>query len=76
MTKKDYYEILGVTKKSTDDEIKKGYKKISLRVHPDKNRAPKAEEAFKKVNQAFTCLSDPRKRAIYDQTGTEEPQQQ
>jgi curved DNA-binding protein CbpA len=51
--KKDYYEILGVTRRASDDEIKKAYKKASLKVHPDKNRAPKAEEAFKKINQVF-----------------------
>jgi DnaJ homolog subfamily B member 12 len=73
LTKKDYYEILGLTKgRCTDDEIKKAYKKTSLKVHPDKNRYPKADEAFKKVNQAFVCLSNPDKRAIYDERGTEE----
>lgn len=72
MTKKDYYEILGITKGAAEEDIKKAYKKASLRVHPDKNRAPKAEEAFKKVSQAFMCLSNSDKRAIYDERGTEE----
>ena len=59
MGKKDYYEILGITKgKVTEAEIKKAYKRSSLMVHPDKNRAPKADEAFKKVSQAFMCLSN------------------
>ena len=57
---------MSLSRKCTEDEIKKAYKKCSLKVHPDKNRAPKAEEAFKKVSQAFVCLSNPQKRAIYD----------
>jgi DnaJ-class molecular chaperone len=70
---------LGLTKGGcTEDDIKKAYKKTSLKVHPDKNRYPKAEEAFKKVAQAYACLSDPQKRVIYDERGTEEdlPRQQ
>jgi DnaJ family protein B protein 12 len=73
MSKKDYYEILGLKKgQCTEEDIKKAYKKTSLRVHPDKNRAPKSDEAFKKVSQAFMCLSNPQKKAIYDERGTEE----
>ena len=72
LTKKCYYEILGLKKSCQEDEIKKAYKKTSLKVHPDKNRYPKADEAFKKVNQAFMCLSNKDKRAIYDERGTEE----
>ena len=70
---------MGLTKGGcTEDDIKKAYKKTSLKVHPDKNRYPKAEEAFKKVAQAYACLSDPQKRVIYDERGTEEdlPRQQ
>ena len=76
LSKKDYYEILGLTKNASEDEVKKAYKKVCLKVHPDKNRAPKAEEAFKKVNQVFMCLSNKEKRAIYDERGTEEDIQQ
>ena len=67
---------MGLTKGCDENEIKKAYKKTSLKVHPDKNRYPKAEEAFKKVNQAFVCLSNPDKRAIYDERGTEEDYRQ
>ncbi|KAG9146099.1 hypothetical protein Leryth_015904 [Lithospermum erythrorhizon] len=56
--KKDYYEILGVEKGCSVEDVKKGYRKLSLKVHPDKNPAPGAEEAFKKVSKAFQCLSD------------------
>lgn len=69
---KDYYGILGVTKQATEDEIKKGYKKRSLKVHPDKNHAEEAQEAFKKLSQAYTILSDPQKRRQYDQFGNED----
>ncbi|GAA5933723.1 hypothetical protein JCM1841_002809 [Sporobolomyces salmonicolor] len=64
-----YYEILDVEKKCTDGEIKKAYRKLALGLHPDKNLAPGAEEAFKMVSKAFQVLSDSNKRAIYDQTG-------
>jgi DnaJ family protein B protein 12 len=72
MSKKDYYDILGVDKKSTDDEIKKSYKKLALRLHPDKNSAPNATDAFKKVSSAYMCLSDEQKKRVYDQHGTED----
>eukprot|EP01116_Phalansterium_solitarium_P018395 TRINITY_DN4855_c0_g1_i1.p1 TRINITY_DN4855_c0_g1~~TRINITY_DN4855_c0_g1_i1.p1 ORF type:complete len:383 (-),score=84.80 TRINITY_DN4855_c0_g1_i1:261-1409(-) len=72
---KDYYEILDVRRDSTEIEIKKQYKKLALQMHPDKNQAPGAEDAFKKVGQAFSCLSDAEKRRMYDLRGTEEPEQ-
>lgn len=68
-TKKDYYAILGVEKNCSVEEIRKAYRKLSLKVHPDKNKAPGSEEAFKKVSKAFKCLSDDDSRSQYDQTG-------
>ncbi|KAI8350847.1 hypothetical protein B0O80DRAFT_127919 [Mortierella sp. GBAus27b] len=68
----DFYKILGVNKDATDTEIKKAYRKLALQMHPDKNSAPGADEAFKIVSKAFTVLSDPDKRAIFDQHGPDE----
>ncbi|KAG8369941.1 hypothetical protein BUALT_Bualt14G0065600 [Buddleja alternifolia] len=68
-TKKDYYSILGVEKSCSVEEIRKAYRKLSLKVHPDKNKAPGSEEAFKKVSKAFKCLSDDDSRRQYDQVG-------
>jgi len=70
-----YYDMLGVPKSASDDEIKKAYRKLALKLHPDKNKASQAEEAFKKVSKAFDCLSNADKRADYDRYGTEEPGQ-
>lgn len=58
--------MLGVAKNATDAELKKAYKKKCLKVHPDKNAAPEADEAFKKINAAMACLSDADKRRVYD----------
>ncbi|CAA0840395.1 Heat shock protein DnaJ- N-terminal with domain of unknown function (DUF1977 [Striga hermonthica] len=71
--KKDYYEILGLEKSCSAEDIRKAYRKISLKVHPDKNQAPGAEEAFKMVSKAFQCLSDADNRKRYNLVGTEEP---
>ncbi|KAF9354732.1 hypothetical protein BGX26_007409 [Mortierella sp. AD094] len=68
----DFYKVLGVKKDATDSEIKKAYRKVALQMHPDKNGAPGADEAFKIVSKAFTVLSDPQKRAIFDQHGPDE----
>jgi len=68
---KDYYEVLNVTKESTDSEIKKSYKKLALQLHPDKNHAPGAVEAFKTVGNAVAVLTDPEKRKAYDLYGSE-----
>ncbi|KAK4372747.1 hypothetical protein RND71_008131 [Anisodus tanguticus] len=68
-SKKDYYEILGLEKSCSVEEIKKAYRKVSLKVHPDKNKAPGSEDAFKKVAKAFKCLSDDGSRRRYDMTG-------
>jgi len=68
---KDYYKILGVAKGAKDDELKKAYRKLALKYHPDKNKAPEAEEKFKAIGEAYDILSDPKKREIYDQYGEE-----
>jgi DnaJ homolog subfamily B member 12 len=71
-----YYEILSIQKAASDDDIKKSYRKLALKLHPDKNKARGADEAFKKVSRAFSCLSDPDKRHIYNTYGVEDPSQQ
>ncbi|KAF8605828.1 DnaJ-domain-containing protein [Ceratobasidium sp. AG-I] len=65
----EYYEVLAITKEADDGEVKKAYRKLALQLHPDKNNAPGADEAFKAVSKAFTILSDPQKRSVYDQVG-------
>ncbi|MBE2243781.1 MAG: molecular chaperone DnaJ [Burkholderiaceae bacterium] len=72
MAKRDYYDVLGVPKNATDDDIKKAYRKLAMKHHPDRNQgdtATKAEERFKEAKEAYEMLSDPHKRAAYDQHG-------
>ncbi|KAE8714189.1 Heat shock protein DnaJ isoform 2 [Hibiscus syriacus] len=71
--KKDYYEILGLEKTCSVEDVRKAYRKLSLKVHPDKNKAPGAEEAFKAVSKAFQCLSNAESRKTYDLVGSDEP---
>src|SRR3989338_4418926 len=67
----DYYEMLGVSKNSSDQEIKAAYRKQALKWHPDRNKSPEANAKFKEINKAFEVLSDPKKKEVYDQYGEE-----
>ncbi|HUO44879.1 MAG TPA: molecular chaperone DnaJ [Burkholderiales bacterium] len=70
MAKKDYYEVLGVNRDASEDDIKKAYRKLAMKYHPDRNPDnPKAEEQFKEAKEAYEMLSDAAKRAAYDQYG-------
>ncbi|GAB6047041.1 molecular chaperone DnaJ [Methyloparacoccus murrellii] len=70
MAKEDYYQLLGVSRNASDDEIKKSFRRLAMKYHPDRNRDnPQAEEQFKKIKEAHDVLSDPKKRSAYDQFG-------
>ena len=70
MAKRDYYTVLGVNRDASDDDIKKAYRKLAMKHHPDRNPDDKAsEEKFKEAKEAYEVLSDPKKRAAYDQFG-------
>jgi len=72
MAKKDYYEILGVPRNASDEDIKKAYRKLAMEFHPDRNPGKEqwANEKFKEINEAFAVLGNPEKRKQYDQFGT------
>jgi molecular chaperone DnaJ len=67
--KRDYYEVLGVSRNASKDEIKDAYRKLALQYHPDRNKAPDAEEKFKEISEAYAVLSDDQKRQQYDTLG-------
>lgn len=72
LNEKDYYKILGVKKDASDDDIRRAYKKLAVKFHPDKNNSKYAEDAFKKVSHSFSVLSNEEKRRNYDRFGSEE----
>lgn len=67
--KRDYYEVLGVPKNASKDQIKDNYRKLAMQYHPDRNKTPEAEEKFKEISEAYAVLSDEQKRQQYDQLG-------
>ena len=63
---KDYYRMLGIAKGASEEDIKKAYRKMALKYHPDKNKSPGAEEKFKEIAEAYDVLSDSKKKEVYD----------
>ncbi len=68
-TTRDYYDILGVPKGATDEDVKKAFRKLAQQWHPDVNTSPEADEQFKEINEAYQVLSDPQRRQAYDTFG-------
>lgn len=75
-TKRDYYEVLGVSRDASQDDIKKAYRNLAKKYHPDVYKGSDANEKFAEIQVAYDCLSDPNKRASYDRFGTDDPQAQ
>lgn len=75
MSKRDYYEVLGLAKDSSEDDIKKAYRKLAMKYHPDRNQESGAEDKFKEAKEAYEILSDSEKRAAYDSYGHQDPAQ-
>ena len=69
MNRRDYYEVLGVPKDASKDDIKRTYRKLAMQYHPDRNKSPEAEEKFKEISEAYAVLSDDEKRSQYDRFG-------
>ncbi|HEY8491139.1 MAG TPA: molecular chaperone DnaJ [Dehalococcoidia bacterium] len=72
-TVRDYYEVLGVARDASQEEIKRAYRRLAMQYHPDRNKEPGAEERFKEINEAYEVLSDPERRAAYDRWGHNGP---
>ena len=68
---KDYYQILNVPRNASEEEVRKAYRKMALKFHPDKNKSPEAEDKFKEIAEAYEVLSDPQKREVFDKYGEE-----
>ena len=67
--RRDYYEVLGVPRDASVEEIKRAFRRLAMKYHPDRNKSPDAEAKFKEINEAYQVLSDPQKRAAYDRYG-------
>src|SRR3972149_10241026 len=68
-TKRDYYETLGVPRGATPEEVKKAFRRLAMKYHPDRNKSDDAHDRFKSINEAYEVLSDPERRAVYDRFG-------